>query len=286
MNHLQGGDQGGEGGVSSRTAVVDGLKLHYLNAGSGPAMILLHGFAETSRMWRPLIPSLAIRFSVIAPDLPAIGDSDIPSDGVGMTKAAVHIHALAKSLGIDKARVVGHDFGLMVAYAYAAMFPQETEKLVLMEAGLPGVPGFEVAYNGPSWHFRFNGPTAEALVQGRERIYFDHFWNDFAADGTRSIPEADRVIYTEAYARPGRLHAAWDYYLSFQQAAKDFAEFSRTKLDMPVLVIGGEKANGSLLVRQAPLVATDPSVLILKDTGHWLLSERPQETTDALLKFL
>jgi pimeloyl-ACP methyl ester carboxylesterase len=275
-----------EKGIDSRTAVVDGLKLHYLSSGSGPAVILIHGFAETSHMWRPLIPSLASKFTVIAPDLPSIGDSDIPSDGVGMTKAAKSIHALAKSLDINKAKVVGHDIGLTVAYAYAAIFPQETEKLVLMEAGLPGVPGWEIAYNGPLWHFRFNGPTPEALVKGRERIYFDHFWNDFAADRTRSIPEADRVLYTEAYARPGRLHASWDYYLAFQPAAKDFAEFSKTKLPMPVLVIGGEKANGNLLSVQAPLIASDSTFLMFKDTGHWLLSERPQETTDALLKFL
>jgi pimeloyl-ACP methyl ester carboxylesterase len=286
MSHLQKGRRRDERGINSRTAEVDGLKLHYLNSGSGPAVILLHGFAETSHMWRPLIPSLADRFTVIAPDLPAIGDSDIPSDGIGMTKAAIHIHALARLLGIKKARVVGHDFGLMAAYAYAAMFPKETEKLVLMEAGLPGVPGFEIALNGPAWHFRFHGPTPEALVKGRERIYFEHFWNDFAADRTRSIPEADRAIYTKAYARPGRLHAAWDYYISFEQTAKEFAEFSRTKLKMPVLVIGGEKANGNLLITQAPLVATNPSVLILKNTGHWVLSERPKETTDALLKFL
>src|SRR5271155_6096585 len=129
-----------EKGIDSRDTVVDGLKLHYLSSGSGPAVILIHGFAETSHMWRPLIPSLASKFTVIAPDLPSIGDSDIPSDGVGMTKAAKAIHALARSLGINKAKVVGHDIGLMVAYAYAAMFPQETEKLVLMEAGLPGVP--------------------------------------------------------------------------------------------------------------------------------------------------
>jgi pimeloyl-ACP methyl ester carboxylesterase len=154
-----------------------------------------------------------------------------------------------------------------------------------MEAGLPGIPGFEMAYNGPAWHFRFNGPTPEALVNGRERIYFEHFWNDFAADKDRSVSEADRVIYTEAYSRPGRLHASWEYYLAFQQAAKDFAEFSKTKLKMPVLVIGGEKANGSLLSKQAPLIA-DSTFLMLKDTGHWLLSERPQETTEALLKFL
>jgi pimeloyl-ACP methyl ester carboxylesterase len=223
---------------------------------------------------------------VVAPDLPSIGDSGIPSDGIGMTKAALHIHALAESLGIDRARVVGHDFGVMVGYAYASMFPEETEKLALMEAPLPGIPGYEAVYNGPAWHFRFNGKTPEALVKGRERVYLEHFWNDFAADKKRSIPPRDRAIYTKAYARPWRIHAAWDYYISFGQTAKEFAEFSKTKLGMPLLVIGGDRANGKTLAGQAPLVATDPTILVLKDTGHWLMSERPEETTEALLKFL
>ncbi len=124
-------------------------------------------------------------------------------------------------------------------------FPAETEKLVVMDAFLPGVAGWEDVYNNPGiWHFRFNGPTPEALVRGRERIYFDYFWNDFAADKTHSIPEADRAAYAAAYARPGRMRAGWAYFVSFQQAAKDFAQLSQTKLTMPVLAIGGEKANG------------------------------------------
>src|SRR5439155_17989743 len=103
------------------------------------------------------------------------------------------VHDLAKSFGVEKAEVVGHDIGLMVAYAYAAQFPTEVTKLVLMDAFLPGVEGWEAVYNNPNiWHFRFNGPTPEALVQGRERTYFGYFWNDFAADKTHSIPEADR----------------------------------------------------------------------------------------------
>ncbi|MGA8526525.1 MAG: alpha/beta hydrolase, partial [Candidatus Sulfotelmatobacter sp.] len=183
--------------IVSRTAQVDGFRLHYLTAGHGPAVILLHGYTQTSRMWRPLIPLLAQKFTVIAPDLPGIGDSEIPKDGLDMKTAAIRIHGLAKSLGIAKARVVGHDIGLMVAYAYAAQFPTETEKLVVMDAFLPGVAGWEDVYNNPGiWHFRFNGPTPEALVRGRERIYFDYFWNDFAADKTHSIPEADRAAYT------------------------------------------------------------------------------------------
>src|SRR5580658_8992971 len=231
--------------ISSESAEVAGVKLHYLKAGHGPAVILLHGYTQTSRMWRPIMPLLAEKFTVIAPDLPGIGDSEIPKAGLDMKSAAISIHALVKSLGIEKARVVGHDIGLMVAYAYAAQFPAETEKLVVMDAFLPGVAGWEDVYNNPGiWHFRFNGPTPEALVRGRERIYFDYFWNDFAADKTRSLSEADRAAYAAAYARPGRMQAGWAYFVSFNQAAKDFAELSQTKLTMPVLAVGGEKSLG------------------------------------------
>src|ERR1700719_4168972 len=233
-----------EENILSRAAEINGVKLHYMTAGHGTALILLHGYAETSLMWKPIIPVLAERFTVIAPDLPGIGDSDIPADGLDMKNAAVRIHDLAKSLGVQKAEVVGHDIGLMVAYAYAAQFPTEVTKLVLMDAFLPGVEGWEAVYNNPAiWHFRFNGPTPEALVQGRERTYFEHFWNDFAADKTRSIPEAARRAYIAAYSRPGRIRAGWACFVSLPQAATDFATFSRTKLTMPVLSIGGEKAN-------------------------------------------
>ncbi len=273
--------------IASRMAEIDGVKLHYLTAGQGPAVILLHGYTQTSRMWRPLIPLLAEKFTVISPDLPGIGDSAIPANGLDMKTAAIRMHALAKSLGVEKARAVGHDIGLMVAYAYAAQFPAETEKLVVMDAFLPGVAGWEDVYNDPGiWHFRFNGPTAEALVRGRERTYFEHFWNNFAADRNHSLPEADRVAYAAAYARPGRMRAGWAYFVSFQQAAKDFEELSKTKLTMPVLAIGGEKANGTLLGEQMKIVATDATMVVLKDSGHWVLEEKPKEATDALLKFL
>jgi pimeloyl-ACP methyl ester carboxylesterase len=273
--------------VASRTAEIKGLKLHYLTAGHGMPIILLHGYAETSLMWKPIMPVLAEHFMVIAPDLPGIGDSDVPADGLDMKSAAIRIHDLAKSLGVQKAEVVGHDIGLMVAYAYAAQFPAETTKLVLMDAFLPGVRGWEAVYNDPNiWHFRFNGPTPEALVQGRERTYFAYFWNDLAADKTRSIPKADREAYIAAYSRPGRMRAAWAYFVSFQQAAKDFAQLSQTQLKMPVLVIGGEKSLGEVLGQQTKLVASDVTTVVLKDTGHWVMEERPKETTDALVKFL
>ncbi|MGA9720867.1 MAG: alpha/beta hydrolase [Candidatus Binatus sp.] len=273
--------------IVSRSARIDGIKLHYTTAGHGTPLILLHGYAETSLMWKPIIPVLAKRFRVIAPDLPGIGDSAIPKHGLDMKTAAIRIHALARSLGVERAAVVGHDIGLMVAYAYSAQFPAEVTKLVVMDAFLPGVGDWEAVYNDPRfWHFRFNGPTPEALVKGRERVYFEHFWNNFAADKKRSIPEKDRKSYAAAYARPGRMRAGWAYFVSFQQAAKDFAQYAQTRLTMPVLAIGGEKALGEALARQMTLVATDLAVKVLKGAGHWLLEERPKETTEALQTFL
>ena len=273
--------------IATRTADVSGVKLQYLTAGQGPAVLLLHGYAETSHMWRPLMPKLAARFRVIAPDLPGIGDSDIPPDGLDMSHAATRIHTLVRSLGVTSAVVVGHDIGLMVAYAYASQFPAETDKLVLIDAFLPGVEGWESIYNNPTvWHFRFNGITPEALVKGRERTYFEHFWNDFAADKTHSIPEADRRAYTAAYARPGRMRAGWEYFVSFQQAANDFARFAQTKLTMPVLSIGGAQANGDALGKQAKLVAANVESIVLPNAGHWLMEEQPQQTMDALMSFI
>jgi pimeloyl-ACP methyl ester carboxylesterase len=279
--------QSGDNSIQSKFATIEGIKIHYLAAGHGPAVVLLHGYTQTSRMWRPLIPRLTDKFTVIAPDLPGIGESDIPKDGLDMKTAAIRMHALVKSLGITKARVVGHDIGLMVAYAYAAQFPAEVEKLVVMDAFLPGVPGWELAYDSPDyWHFRFHGPTPEALVQGREKIYFAYFWNDLAADKDHSLPEADRDAYVAAYSRPGRMRAGWAYFASWPETAKDFAQMAQTQLTMPVLSIAGAKASAAILGPQMKRVANDVKIIELKGSGHWLMEERPKETMDALVTFL
>jgi len=273
--------------VAERFAEVNGVRLHYRIAGSGSPVVLLHGYTQTGHMWHPIVPSLAEHHTVIVPDLRGAGGSAKPDTGYDKKTLAADIHALTTSLGFDRVRIAGHDIGLMVAYAYAAQFPAGVEKLVVMDAFLPGVGGWESVYNNPGiWHFRFNGPTPEALVRGRERAYFEHFWNDFAADKTRSIPNADRAAYTAAYARPGRMRAGWAYFVSFPKTAKDFAQLSERKLPMPVLAIGGAKANGELLAQQMKLVASDVTVVVLSDTGHWVLEERPKETTEALMKFL
>jgi len=274
-------------GFKTHSVAVDGGTLSVTVGGSGPPVVLIHGYAESSRMWKPLAKVLAPRFTVVAPDLPGFGDSSIPTGSIDMKTAAERVHAAVNSLGFKRVRVVGHDIGLMVAYAYAALYPQEVEKLALMDAFLPGVGEWRAVYDNPGiWHFRFYGATPEALVKGRERIYFEHFWNDFAADKTRSIPEVDRRAYTTEYARPGRMAAGFAYFASFPKTAMDFAELSKTPLAVPVLSIGGAKANGAALGAQAKLVASEVKVIVLRDTGHWIMEERPDETIGALVDFL
>ena len=170
---------------------------------------------------------------------------------------AVDIHELTRSLRLGRVKVVGHDIGLMVAYAFAAQFPEDTERLVLMDAFLPGIGQWQnVWLLRDLWHFHFHGKTPLALVAGRERIYFEHFWNDFAADPTKSVKEADRQVYAAAYAQPGGMRAGFEYFRNFEQDAKDFAALAATPLRVPVLVLTGEKASGTFLIEQAKLVAT------------------------------
>jgi pimeloyl-ACP methyl ester carboxylesterase len=271
----------------TRALTVDDAAISVTAGGSGPAVVLLHGYAEDSRMWKPLAVALAPRFTVIVPDLPGIGNSSIPASGLDMVTSAHRIRDAVNALGYREVRVVGHDIGLMVAYAYAATYRSEVNRLALMDAFLPGVAGWEPIYNNPgTWHFRFYGPTPLALVEGRERTYFEHFWNDFAADRTRSIPETERQEYAAAYARPGRMAAGFAYFASFPRTAAAFAELAKTRLTMPVLSIGGEKSLGVELGDQARLVAEDATVLVVKSAGHWLMEEQPKETMAALTSFL
>ena len=273
--------------ITSRSAKVDGANLHYLTAGHGTPLILLHGYAETSLMWKPIIPALAKRFTVIAPDLPGIGDSNIPADGLDMKSAAIRIHDLAKSLGVQKAEVVGHDIGLMVAYAYAAQYPNEVDRIALMDAFLPGVGKWrDVWLMRDLWHFHFYGKTPLALVHGRERIYFEHFWNDFAADPAHSVPERDRRFYAKEYARPGGMRSGFEYFRTFEKDAEDFVSFAQTPLAMPMIVLTGEKASGDFLIQQGRLVATNVEGVVVRNSGHWLMEEAPNQVIPKLVEFL
>ncbi len=274
-------------GFTERFAKVNEIRLHYLIGGKGSAVVLLHGYAQTGHMWRPLMQPLAQRHTVIVPDLRGAGGSAKPESGYDKKNMAVDIHELISSLGFDRVSIVGHDIGLMVAYAYAAQFPRATERVVLMDAFLPGIGNWkEVWLMRDLWHFHFYGKVPLALVKGRERTYFEHFWNDFAADPKHSVPEADRRIYAKAYAQPGGMRGGFEYFRNFEQDAKDFANLSATPLPMPVLVLTGEKASGNFLIEQARLVASDVRGQVVPGSGHWLMEEAPDTVIPAIIDFV
>jgi len=271
----------------SKFAEVAGQNIHYLAAGKGDAVILLHGYTQTSRMWIPLMQQLSKDHLVIAPDLRGFGSTSIPDQGFTKADMARDIHALVLSLGLRKVKLVGHDIGLMVAYAYAAQYPAEVEKIALLDAFLPGVGNWkDVWLLRDLWHFHFYGATALALVDKRERIYFEHFWNDFAADKTRSISEADRKFYSETYAQPNRMKAGFEVFRAFEQDAVDFAQFAKTPLQMPMLVLTGEKASGPVLIEQGKLVAAHVEGVIVPNAGHWLMEEAGPVVMPKLVEFL
>jgi pimeloyl-ACP methyl ester carboxylesterase len=272
--------------IESRTARLKDLKMHYLVAGKGEPVILLHGYAQNSHMWRPLMKELAKTHLVIAPDLRGFGDSSKAESGYDKKTMAQDVHALAQSLGIKKAGVAGHDIGLMVAYAYAAQFSSEVDRIALLDAFIPGVGDTTNLFLLKDlWHFHFYGKTPLALVTGRERIYFEHFWNDFAADGTKSVSEADRRFYAKKYAQPGAMKAGMEVFRNFEQDAKDNAVFAKTKLNMPMLVLGGEKSGGDFLITQGRMVATNVDGVLIKGSGHWLVDEAPGQVIPKLVAF-
>ena len=273
--------------MQSKSAEVNGVRLHYLIAGEGDPVVLLHGYAETSHMWLPLISKLVDRHTVIAPDLRGFGQSSAPDDGYTKKAMAQDVHALMRSLHYDRIRLVGHDIGLMVAYAYAAQYPDDVDGLVLMEAFLPGVGDWNSVFLVRDlWHFHFYGKTPLALVTGRERIYLEHFWNDFAADPAKSVPEEDREFYAKAYAEPGHMKAGMEVFRAFPKDAEDFAQFAKVRLPMPLLVLSGEKAGGPFLIEQGKMVASNVEGVLVKGAGHWLMEEAPDQVMAKLVEFL
>jgi pimeloyl-ACP methyl ester carboxylesterase len=270
----------------TQTVNADGVALHVRVGGSGPAVVLIHGFGDTGDMWTPLAVALARDHRVIVPDLRGLGLSSKPEGGYDKKTQAGDIRAILDKLGVDKADIVGHDIGTMVAYAYAARYPDKTTKLVVMDAPVPGVPPWEQIVRAPVlWHFDFGGKDALRLVQGRERIYLDRFWNDFAGDASK-IDEATRQHYAKLYARPGAMKASFAQFQSIRKDAEDNAEFVKTKLTMPVLAVGGEKSFGANEAEVMRNAATNVTEVVVPGAGHWLMEEATAETVKTVQSFL
>lgn len=273
-------------GFKQEKVQINGFKMNVYKGGIGSPVVLLHGMGESALMWEPVMKALSGKFTLIVPDLRGGGLSEAPESGYTKAEMAADVKALLDHYGIAQADIVGHDIGLMVAYAFAAKYPQMTSKLVVMDAFLPGIgPGDEI-YNSPDiWHFRFYGPSAEKLVKGREKMYLDHLWTTFSAD-PKTFPDAKKNYFTKQYAAPGHMRAAMAWFKAFPQDAKDNKEFAKTQLPMPVLSIGGEKAMGGALAATMKLVAPQAQGVTLKNTGHWLMEENPKATIEALENFL
>lgn len=270
----------------------NGIRLHYLQSGPAPsaggkAIVLLHGYTQTSHMWLPLMAALPADVTVIAPDLRGIGESSKPPGHYTKAMQAEDVWLLVQGLGLSSVQVVGHDIGLMVAYAFVAQHPDAVSRVVLMDAFLPGVGDWQTVWLlRDLWHFHFYGETPLALVAGRERIYLDHFWNDFAADRTKSVSEADRQYYSALYAQPDAMRSGMENFIAFEQDAKDFAVFAQTKLTQPMLVLTGEKASGTFLIEQAKLVDDKVEGVVVPGSGHWLMEEAPGFVIPKLVAFL
>ncbi|HSN97751.1 MAG TPA: alpha/beta hydrolase [Candidatus Nanopelagicales bacterium] len=271
-------------------AQANGIRVHYVQGGAGAPLVLLHGFPEAWFQWRRVMPALASRFTVIAPDLRGAGATSRPDDGYDKRTMAEDIRALLVhlDLGGQPVYLAGHDIGMMVAYAYAAANPEGVRRLALLDGALPGIEPFwtEIRLNPRTWHFGFHAEVALAatLVRGQERQYLASFHERFAhQEGAFAEPEIQESV--RAYSAPGALTASFRWYAAFPEDAEDNQESAERELRMPVLALGGERSMGPMMVPMAQAVAEQVTGGSLPECGHWLAQEQPEALARALLDF-
>jgi len=274
-------------GFASRDVATNGTTIHVRYGGAGPAVVLLHGYGETGDMWVPLAAELARDHTVVVPDLRGLGLSSKPSGGFDKKTQAGDVAGVMAALGVTQADVVAHDIGNMVAFQFAAQYPERVRRMVLIDAPVPGVgPWEEILKNPLLWHFRFGGPDMERLVAGRERIYLDRFWNEFSASPAR-FSEAARQHYAQLYALPGAMHSGFAQFAAFDQDAVDNRAFlAQDRLHMPILAVGGEKSFGPMMATVMRAGADQVSEGVVPDSGHWIMEENPGATIQLVRQFL
>jgi pimeloyl-ACP methyl ester carboxylesterase len=266
----------------------NGTTLHVRVGGSGPAVVMLHGFGDTGDMWAPVAKILAKDHTVVVPDLRGMGLSAHPDTGYTKKNEALDIAGVMDALKIEKADLVSHDIGNMVGYALAAQFPARITKWIVIDAPLPGIGQIwqDQLVNPKTWHFNFYGPDEERLVAGRERIFLDRFYNELSAHPER-IDEATRAHYATLYARPHAMHDAFEQFKAFPQDGVDNrALLAKGKLAMPILALGAEKSYGLTMKKDLDQVAVNVTGGVVPDSGHWIMEENPQGTTALIVDFL
>ncbi|SFE67069.1 Pimeloyl-ACP methyl ester carboxylesterase [Chitinophaga sp. CF118] len=267
------------------SAKVNGIDIHYVVGGEGEPLVLLHGFGQNWYMWNRLLPELSKHFTVIAPDLPGLGESGKPDSGYDKKALAGYIHGLVKQLGYNNINLAGHDIGLMIAYAYAAQFSGEVKKLALMDALLPGVEPVWSQVKASAWWFGFfSFPASGELVAGRERLFLTNFWpvvghvkNAFTTEETNE--------FVRAYSTKGSTAGAFQWFAAFEQDTKDNKVFMKTKLKMPLLAMGGEYFGAGFLVDHCKLIAENVKGSNIKGAGHWIVQENTEQVQKDLLDF-
>jgi pimeloyl-ACP methyl ester carboxylesterase len=266
------------------TASVNGVDLHYRKAGQGDAVVLLHGWPQTSHEWHKIMPGLAENYTGVAPDLRGLGDSSIPTTGYDKRTVAEDIHQLVQHLGLQQIYLVAHDMGVPVAYAYASLYPNEIRKLVILDVPPPTA---DSAIN--LWHIGFHmvPELPEALVQGRESIYLRYFFSGFTPIRSDAMSEKDFNEYVRCYSKPGSFKASLEYYRAFPKDIQDNQEFAKTLLSMPVLVLSGERSPlGTSAYQVMKTLAIDVQGEVISDCGHWIAEEQPEILLTKLKTFL
>src|SRR3954451_1335284 len=264
----------------------NGAEIYVRVGGTGPAVVMLHGFGDTGDMWAPLAKALYKNHTIIVPDLRGMGLSSQAKGGYDKKTEAIDIVTVMDKLDVQKADLVTHDIGNMVGYALAAQYPDRITKWAVIDAPLPGIgPWDEIIKSPLLWHFNFRGPDVDRLVKGRERIYLDRFYNELSAN-PKSIDEATRNHYARLYARPGNMHYAFEQFAAFSQDAKDNKVFAEKELTMPILALGAEKSFGDQQAAIMRDVGTSIEGGIIAGSGHWIMEEQPAQTVTKVGVFL
>lgn len=269
-------------------AVTEGT-LHVRVGGSGPAVLLLHGFGDTGDMWQPLGEILITDHTVIVPDLRGMGLSSHPEGGYDKASQARDLAKILDALNVRNIALVTHDIGNMVGYAFAAQFPERVTRWAVMDAPFPGLGTWQQQLLNPLvWHFNFRGPDVERLVAGRERILLDRFYNELSANPA-GIDEQTRRHYAALYARPAAIHNAFGgQFAAFSKDAEENkALFAKVgKLRMPVLAIGGDHSYGAAMKTEVEAIASNVQGVVIANSGHWIMEEQPQQAIRAIAEFL
>ena len=275
---------------SHHMAAVNGIQLHYVIGGKGDPVVLLHGWPETWYAWRHVMPALAKNFTVIAPDLRGLGDSSKPPTGYDGKTVAEDIHQLVTQLGFESIFLVGHDIGTQVAYSYAAVHPSEVKRLAVMELT---IPGFAPAGRMPLWWVIFHQTpdVPEALVQGKEMTYLSWFYQNLAYNPAAITQEAINE-YVSKYSAPGGMHAGFEHYRAMPQDAIQNQNYSKTKLTMPVLALGGgyiPTFGGNItmptVIYGMKILAQNVTGITVSNSGHFIPDEQPDVVVNLLNNF-